>query len=585
MANVTIKLTQDVIDQEHKVYLKHGDSDLVTGVVDLFAKVNYLINSQYYYYSTYSFDGQTFRANYPDGSFNALTGTYSNTQATSGTAEITNTTFFKPNDISFSSSGNSKYLWFSDFYGPLYLATSGTLDKINLTTWIPSSSAEYDPFYGNARINLDGKLSFNQSRDLSGFITDVSISADKLLKSSLLKGDIQISGNIERIGQGLEKSKASGSISQIEYNYFDGSLIKFDFLNSALVFDDISKITPILEQGKFFPSADVIDIDLPSKLYKPFVIQSGDGNDTIKMRGGGGLLSLNSGLGNDKIYLFDGDHLVDGGGGFDTVIFAHSKDAVRSFSYSSDGQGVVLDSESGRKTLLDIELIQFTDSSYSPFELRQFYTPLEEFSVVRGGQALKVNPTFFTGLESLNLHYQFIDVTLDSVVIGSGLNDFIAMQGGGVKAVNGGGGNDVIDGGVGSTFISGGGGSNVFFLDGRASGVSWSTITDFSIGTDKATIWGWKQGVSQVARVDEFGGALGYQGVTLHFENLLPSGASDGDRNGTWNSITFTGKTLSDFGASSLEMLNAQIAAGTNSFFSTGQTVDEFGTHGYLYVA
>jgi hypothetical protein len=33
-----------------------------------------------------------------------------------------------------------------------------------------------------------------------------------------------------------------------------------------------------------------------------------------------------------------------------------------------------------------------------------------------------------------------------------------------------------------------------------------------------------------------------------------------------------------------MEMLNAQIAAGTNPIFLTGQTFDEFGTHGYLHV-
>ena len=62
-------------------------------------------------------------------------------------------------------------------------------------------------------------------------------------------------------------------------------------------------------------------------------------------------------------------------------------------------------------------------------------------------------------------------------------------------------GADVIDGGTGSTFISGGGrvDADTFFLDGRGAGVSWSTITDFEQGLDRATIWGWKAGVSRVS--------------------------------------------------------------------------------------
>jgi Ca2+-binding RTX toxin-like protein len=171
------------------------------------------------------------------------------------------------------------------------------------------------------------------------------------------------------------------------------------------------------------------------------------------------------------------------------------------------------------------------------------------------------------------------------VVVGSALNDFIALQGGGNKAVDGGLGNDVIDGGVGSTFISGGGGSNTFFLDGRAAGASWSTITDFKLGSDKATIWGWKAGVSKVAVVDGAGGAQGYQGLTLHFENLLPDGSGAGVTNSNLNSITLSNKTLSDFGASSLEQLNQQIASQTNSHFLVGIAQDVYGDHGYVFIS
>jgi hypothetical protein len=261
--------------------------------------------------------------------------------------------------------------------------------------------------------------------------------------------------------------------------------------------------------------------------------------------------------------------------------------AVESIGLTPDGKSLVIKTNGVSKTVSLDSVLQFSDKASSAQELLKTIEPIAVFSSVINGQTQYVLPDRFTGPASLNLKYQLIDDTVNAVVTGSKDNDFIKLSNAtsAGKAVDGGGGNDVIDGGVGSTFISGGGGNNIFFLDGRASGVSWSTITDFSIGTDKATIWGWKQGVSQVARVDEFGGAPGYQGVTLHFENLLPSDASDADRNGSWNSITFSGKSLSDFGASSLEALNAQIAAGTNAFFITGQTVDEFGTHGYLHVA
>ena len=156
------------------------------------------------------------------------------------------------------------------------------------------------------------------------------------------------------------------------------------------------------------------------------------------------------------------------------------------------------------------------------------------------------------------------------------------------KAVDGGGGDDVIDGGVGSAFITGGAGINTIFLDGRASGISWSTVTDFKLGQDKATIWGWKEGVSRVSTAfTDFnsGGAPNYTGLTLHFENLLPDNAALGQTNSNFNSITLSGRTLADFGATSLMELNTQIAANTNSHFQVGVVSDAFGDHGYLFIS
>jgi Ca2+-binding RTX toxin-like protein len=190
----------------------------------------------------------------------------------------------------------------------------------------------------------------------------------------------------------------------------------------------------------------------------------------------------------------------------------------------------------------------------------------------------------------LDIDYQLIDNTPNAVVVGSTFNDFLKLGGSGNKAADGAAGADIIDGGTGSTFITGGGvgAADNFFLDGRASGVSWSTITDFEQGIDKATIWGWKAGVSRVSTAfADFnnGGALGFTGLTLHFENLLPDGSAMSDRNTNLNSLTLTGLRLADFGVTTIEQLNAQIAEGTNPHFMAGSVADTFGDHGYLYIS
>ena len=213
--------------------------------------------------------------------------------------------------------------------------------------------------------------------------------------------------------------------------------------------------------------------------------------------------------------------------------------------------------------------------------------PVFQSSGGSNGYAL---PEVFTGQASLNLDYQLIETADNAVVIGGATNDFIKVASTNSigKAVDGRAGDDVIDGGAGSSFISGGAGSNTIFLDGRVPGVSWSTVADFKFGQDKATIWGWKAGLSRISTIfTDFntGGAEGYKGLTLHFENLLPDGAAPGQTNSNFNSITLTGLTLADFGATSLANLNAQISAGTNSHFIVGQTVDAFGEHGYLLLS
>jgi Ca2+-binding RTX toxin-like protein len=190
----------------------------------------------------------------------------------------------------------------------------------------------------------------------------------------------------------------------------------------------------------------------------------------------------------------------------------------------------------------------------------------------------------------LDIDYQLIDYSSNAVIVGSAANDFLKLAGTGNKAADGQAGADVIDGGTGSTFISGGGrgDADTFFLDGRGAGVSWSTITDFEQGLDRATIWGWKAGVSRVSSAFadlNNGGASGYQGLTLHFEHLLPDGASSLSRNADLNSITLSGLELADFGASSIAQLNAQIAAGSNPHFAVGTVSDAYGEHGYLYIS
>ena len=262
--------------------------------------------------------------------------------------------------------------------------------------------------------------------------------------------------------------------------------------------------------------------------------------------------------------------------------------SVQSIGLSSDGLYLLIKVGGITSLVSRGSSVSFTEGNLTTEELSTHITPIPVFksSGGTGGYAL---PDLYTGPASLNLKYQLIESADNAVVTGSSFNEFIKVSStNSVRSeVNGNGGSDVIDGGVGSTFVTGGTGhSDTFFLDGRAPGTSWSTITDFKMNTDKATIWGFVKGVSSIdtsfANYNSEG-AAGYTGLTLHFKNLLPDGQTSGS-NANLNSITFSGHTLAELGASSLADLNSQINAGTNAHILVGSTQDSSGTHSYLYI-
>ncbi|MBK1660250.1 hypothetical protein [Paracraurococcus ruber] len=135
-----------------------------------------------------------------------------------------------------------------------------------------------------------------------------------------------------------------------------------------------------------------------------------------------------------------------------------------------------------------------------------------------------------------SLQNQWTGTAGSDYALGTGDNDFIAL-GAGDDAATGGDGDDVIDGGTGSNFLAGGDGWDRFFLDLRGNaGPTWSTIIDFATG-EQVAVWGWRQGVSTLTRVDS-DGAVGWQGATAHID-------VDGDKV-VDGSITWTGRSWGD---------------------------------------
>lgn len=288
-----------------------------------------------------------------------------------------------------------------------------------------------------------------------------------------------------------------------------------------------------------------------------------------------------AGGGSDSISLEAGNDYLDGGAGRDVAVFNFASTALEQVGVSADGLTVMLRDATSTKTLVSVEAFGFTDQTYSYDGLMRLMeeSPLYMSPNEVGGYMM---PTVFAGDKSLGLDYELIDATDGLVVAASNSNDYVAAQGAGNKAINGMDGHDVLTG-VGSLFMTGGTGRDTFFLDGRLSEASWSTITDFERGQDRMTIWGWRKGISRIAAAEEEAGAQGYQGLTLTFVDLRADGATNST--GVMHSVTLSGLSLSDFGAENVEQLNIQINLDANKYFSVGSTVDVHGSHGYLSIA
>ena len=266
----------------------------------------------------------------------------------------------------------------------------------------------------------------------------------------------------------------------------------------------------------------------------------------------------------------------------DRAVFSVNYRDIDSYGLSADGRTIMLKTAEGTDTLESIEQVEFLDGEYETSAFFSGTQAVPLFMTYENGVSGYLLAERFIGDSSLNLDYQLIHESYGAVLQGSSSNDFIKLAGLGNKATDGLDGDDVLDGGTGSAFLTGGGveSADTFFLDGRSDGDAWSTLTDFQIGTDALTIWGWKAGVSSVRAVSEFDGAEGYKGLTLSFENLVNDSANGLVTDGL-KKVTFSGLAAEDFGASSLDNLNAEIQSGLLDYASAGTVTDSFGDHGY----
>ena len=363
MANVQLLYTQSVADQIQSSKIKSTTGVSLSSIVDSVLNLNYAINSNYYYFSSWSLIGNTLKTTFANGATGTYIGTLSDPSASSGTANAANYSFNLPNVITVAETGSLNYTWQVGNNNSLsFYATDGIINSYIFSTKYPTTSASYNSVYGNGSTRFAGSVSFDLNQNLSGDISSITTTSDKFLKSSSINGSFSISGNGITVGQGLTNSSVTGTLSSYSDVYYDGSYLTATDTSGSVYLQNKQSIDyKILANANYFPNDDVISIELPSKIYEPWLIASGAGKDTVTLNGGGTLLSANLGDGNDTIILKDDGHTVDGGVGTDTAMFSGNR-ASYTTNKTSTGWTVSSTTE-GVDTLTNIERLKFADTA------------------------------------------------------------------------------------------------------------------------------------------------------------------------------------------------------------------------------
>ena len=422
-------------------------------------------------------------------------------------------------------------------------------------------------------------------------------------------------------------SNGTSHLSEIQFFRNAGNGIFFDVTSEYLVGYDASGYVSYNPQIADFNADGKLDIfsssqdwfTTPNSTTLLLAQDNGTYVDTARsyfsslLPANGGQISLIH-RPNNQLYALIESQTYGGGASvslskisFVASTYSVSISSIQSIGLSPDGQNLLVRVDDVTQSVPLGSSINFNGNTVTTTELTNTITPVQAFTDnANNGYKL---PTVYSGPVGF-LQYQLFDNSDGAVITAPvGTNDFIYLSSTNTaanKATNGNGGQDVIAGGVGSSFIAGGTNHNsTFFLDGRASGVSWSTITDFNIGTDNLTIFGWNPSNSSLNTSNPvINGAVGYTGLTLYMNNLAPDGSAANYVNSALNQITLANHTLAEFGYNSVAALNtalqtlsteainnsgADIIAShtaSNGHFTVGQTTDNVGTgiHWYLNV-
>ena len=357
MATVSLKFSQNVIDQQRileQTNSPYGSFNGIVGSADPGAGSELdlgLLN--------WNLDGSTLRVNYTQNVTETYTGIVrDNPLASSGHATATAYQMQQAGVFSVKTSGrlNFDYSLGNNSTASLQTSAQGhILDSIRIASEYAATNPHYDPVFGNVAVSMGGHMVLGADGALSGVASTIMVQADKLLNGAIAEGRFFIDPNTP--------GGVSGILTGYNESYYDGSTLVLG--GFAMDVAALGATSSIYTDPRLFGGADVINVEMPGRLYEQASIQSGAGADSVTLKGGGGLLGVNAGDGDDVITLADNGHAVDGGAGFDVVKVAAPLSAYAVLA-STSGSGFTLTDRNGVVSqLTNVERVSFTDTAYA----------------------------------------------------------------------------------------------------------------------------------------------------------------------------------------------------------------------------
>lgn len=360
MATIDIKLSQDAFN--------HQPTNIPSLLVDSIEQVTYASAGQYQSPVSWQLNGTNLVFTYADGATETYTGfVKDNPGADNGTATATGNEVFLKDGVSLHYNGKLN-LQYTTTNGKLEVEASSRglqVNDVGFSLLLPKTDPNYDTVNGNGTMQVKGALNFADTGAVTGTISQLIFKTEKM-PSSTIDGNFRVTGNLLTDGIGQTHSNVSGTVTGYHQAFADGSHTDVSGL-AVPAASGVAIDVNLLGNPANFGGADTFNIDLPAVLGKDYLAASGDGNDTLTIKGGGGRLNVDAGNGNDRITLAGDAHQVNGGAGLDTVVVQGARADVTVKSIDTLQQGpfgfTLKDKAGATSTLLYVERLVFNDAT------------------------------------------------------------------------------------------------------------------------------------------------------------------------------------------------------------------------------